>query len=102
MLMPSSQNEEVQDNYSTPSTKDPPEDKTTAVIDVMRGKPKDGCHHHCCNKHYKQKLVRVMLDSGSYGNLIFVNKDKPNAASLLKMTGSTVVEYFKWDPPDNA
>jgi hypothetical protein len=43
----------------------------------MRGKPKDGCHHHCSNKHYKQKLVRVLLDSGSDGNLVFVNKDKP-------------------------
>jgi hypothetical protein len=43
----------------------------------MRGRPKHG--HHCqrSNKHYKQKLVRVLLDSGSDSNLVFVNKDKP-------------------------
>ncbi len=28
-------------------------------------------------KHYKQKLVRVLLDSGSDGDLVFVDKDKP-------------------------
>jgi hypothetical protein len=36
-----------------------------AVKAVMRGKPKDGCHHRCSNKHYKQKLVWVLLDSSS-------------------------------------
>jgi hypothetical protein len=43
----------------------------------MRGRPKHG--HHCqgSNKHYKQKLVRVLLDSGSDGDLVFVGKDKP-------------------------
>jgi hypothetical protein len=46
MLTSSSQNKEVHDNYSTPTTKDPPEGKTMAVIAVMRGKPKDGCHCH--------------------------------------------------------
>ena len=43
----------------------------------MRGRPKPGHHHHRSNKHYKQKLVRVLLDSGSDGNLVFVDKDKP-------------------------
>jgi hypothetical protein len=43
----------------------------------MRGRPKHG--HHCqrSNKHYKQKLVRVLLDSSSEGDLVFVDKDKP-------------------------
>jgi hypothetical protein len=43
----------------------------------MRGRPKHG--HHCqhSNKHYKQKLVQVLLESGSEGNLVFVDKDKP-------------------------
>jgi hypothetical protein len=41
------------------------------------GKPKDSYHLHCSKKQYKQKLVRVLLDSGSDGNLIFVRKDKP-------------------------
>jgi hypothetical protein len=51
----------------------------------MRGKPKDGYHHHCSNKHYKQKLVQVLLDSGSDGNLVFVNKDKPMLLPSSKM-----------------
>jgi hypothetical protein len=51
---------------------------------VMRGRPKHS--HHCqhSNKHYKQKLVRVLLDSGSDGDLIFVNKDKPMLLPSLK------------------
>jgi hypothetical protein len=66
--------------------KDPPEGKTTAVIAVirMRGKPKDGCHRCHSNKHYKQKLVQVVLDSGSDGNLVFVSKDKPILLPYLK------------------
>jgi hypothetical protein len=66
----------------------------------MRGKPKDGYHHHHSNKHYKQKLVRVLLDSGSDGNLVFVNKDKPMLLPSSKKAGSTVVEYFEWDISD--
>jgi hypothetical protein len=55
MLTSSSQNEGIHVNYSTPPNTDPPEGKTTAVIAVMRGKPKDRYHHHRSNKHYKQK-----------------------------------------------
>ncbi len=77
MLMSPSQSEWIHDYYSTPPNKDPPENKTTAVIAVMRGKPNDGYHPHRSNKHNKQKLVRVLLDSGSDGNFVFVNKDKP-------------------------
>ncbi len=43
----------------------------------MKGKPKDGHHCHRNNKHYKQRLMRVLLDSGSDGDLGFLNKDKP-------------------------
>jgi hypothetical protein len=43
----------------------------------MRGNPKDGYTRQHSNKHCKQKRVRVLLDSGSDGDLIFVNKDKP-------------------------
>jgi hypothetical protein len=43
----------------------------------MRGRPKHGHHHQHSNKHYKQKLVRVLLDFGSDGNLVFVDEDKP-------------------------
>jgi hypothetical protein len=77
MLTSPSQSKDVHDNHSTPTATNPPEDKTTTVIAVMRGKPKDAYHHHCSNKHYKQKLVQVLLDSGSDSDLVFVNKDKP-------------------------
>jgi hypothetical protein len=62
MMTSPSQNKEIHVNYSTLSKKDPPEGKITAVIAVMRGKPKDGYHRHRSNKHYKQKLVQVLLD----------------------------------------
>jgi hypothetical protein len=62
---------------STLLNKDPPEGKTTAVAAVMRGRPR--LSHHCqgSNKHDKQKLVQILLDSGSDGDLVFVDKDKP-------------------------
>jgi hypothetical protein len=46
MLTSSSQPEEIHSNHSILPKKDPPEGKTTAIIAVMRGKPKDGYHHH--------------------------------------------------------
>jgi hypothetical protein len=75
--MSPSQSKDVHDNNSTPTTSNPPEGKTTAVIAVMRGNPKDGYTHLCSNKHCKQRIVRVLLDSGSDGDLIFVSKDEP-------------------------
>ncbi len=57
--------------------KDLPEGRTTAIVAVMRGKPKHGHPRQCSNKHYKQKLVRVLLDSGSDSDLVFIDKDKP-------------------------
>jgi hypothetical protein len=77
MLTSPSQSEDVHDNNSTPTASNPPEDKTTAVIAVMRGNPKDGYTHQRSNKHCKQRIVRVLLDRGSDGDLIFVSKDKP-------------------------
>jgi hypothetical protein len=73
----SSQNVDLLNNHSILPKKDPPEGKTTAIIAVMRGKPKDVYQHHHSNKHYKQKSVRVLLDSGSNSNLVFINKNKP-------------------------
>ncbi len=43
----------------------------------MRGRPKHGHHRQQSKKHYKQKLVRVLLDSDSDGDLVFEDKDKP-------------------------
>jgi hypothetical protein len=76
MLMSSSKSKDVHDNNSTP-TANPLEGKTTAVIAVMRGNPKDGCTRLHSNKHCKQRMVQVLLDSGSDGDLIFVNKNNP-------------------------
>ncbi len=77
MLTSPSQSEELHVNHSTPTASDPSEGSTTAVVAVMRGNPKDGYTRQCSNKHCKQKIVRVLLDSGSNGNHIFVNKEKP-------------------------
>ncbi len=77
MLISPSRSKGLHNNISTPTASYPPEGKTTAVIAVMRGSPKDGnsCLHS--NKHCKQRMVQVLLDSGSDSDLIFVNKDKP-------------------------
>jgi hypothetical protein len=71
----SSQSKEIHINHSTPTTSNPSEGSTKAVVDMMRAK--DGYTRQCRNKHCKQNIVRVLLDCGSNGNLIFVNKDKP-------------------------
>ncbi len=73
----STQNESNKVNYSTLVKGNPPEGKTTAVVAVMRGTSKHGYHRHRSNMHYKKQIVRVLLDSGSDGDLVFVNKDKP-------------------------
>jgi hypothetical protein len=77
MLRSLSQSEDVHNNNSTPTASNPPEGKNTAVIAVMRGNPKDGYTRLCSNTHCKQRIVQVLLDSGSNGDLIFVSKDKP-------------------------
>jgi hypothetical protein len=73
----SSQKEGILKKKNTLPNKDPPEGKTTTIVAVMRGRQKHSHHHQRSNKHYKQKLVRVLLDSGSDGNLVFIDKDKP-------------------------
>jgi hypothetical protein len=77
MLMSPSKSEDVHVNNSTPTASNPTEGRTTAVIAVMRGNLKDGYTHLRSNKHCKQKIVWVLLDSGSDSDLIIVNKDKP-------------------------
>jgi hypothetical protein len=85
MMMSSTQNKSKKANCSTPAKGNPPEGKTTAVVAVMlRGNSKHGYHRHCSNKHYKKKIVWVLLDSGSDGDLVFVDKDKPMLPSYLK------------------
>jgi hypothetical protein len=78
MMTSSSQKEGILKKKSTLPNKDPPEGKTTAIVAVMRrGRPKHSHHRQHSNKHYKQKLVHVLLNSGSDGVLVFVDKDKP-------------------------
>jgi hypothetical protein len=79
--------------------KDPPEGKTTAIVAVMRGRPKHDHHRQHSNKHYKRKLVRVLLDSGSDGDLIFIDKDKPmllpSAKRLVPQSWNTLSGRFQ-------
>jgi hypothetical protein len=77
MMTSSSQKKTILKKNSILPKKDPPEGRTTAIIAVMRGRPKNSCHRPRINKHYKQKLVQVLLDSGSDSNLVFIDKDKP-------------------------
>ncbi len=77
MMTSSDQKGKLLKKNSVTPTKDPPKGKTTAIVAVMRDRPKHSHHRQCSNKHYKQKLVWVLLDSGSNGDLIFVDKDKP-------------------------
>jgi hypothetical protein len=76
--------------------KDPLEGKTTAIVAVMRGKPKHGHHCHRSNKHYKQKLVLVLLGSGSDGNLVFIDKDKPMLLPSLKNLVPQLWNTLNW------
>ena len=99
MLTSPSQSEELYVNHSTPTASNPSEGSTTAVVAVMRGNPKDGYTCQSSNKHRKQKTVRVLLDSGSNGNLIFVNKDKlmllPYLKRLVPQSWNTLNGIFK-------
>jgi hypothetical protein len=60
MITSSSQKEEILNTNSILPNKDPPEGKTTAIVAVMRGRPKPSHHHQRSNKHYKQKLAPVL------------------------------------------
>jgi hypothetical protein len=77
MMTSPSQSKELHVNHSNPTSSNPSEGSTTAVVAVMRGNPKDGYTRQRSSKHCKQKIVQVLLDSGSNGNLIFVNNEKP-------------------------
>jgi hypothetical protein len=77
MMTSASQKEGILKKNSILPKKDPPEGKTTAIVAVMRGNSRHGHHQQCSNKHYMQKLVWILLDTGSDGSLVFVDKDKP-------------------------
>jgi hypothetical protein len=77
MMTSSSKTKGILKKKSALLSKDPPEGKTIAIAAVMRGRPNHSHHHQSSNKHYTQKLVRVLLDSGSDGDLVFIDKDKP-------------------------
>ncbi len=77
MMTSSSQKGKILKKNSIILNKDPPESRTTTIVTVMRGRPKHSHHRQRSNKHYKQKLVRVLLDSSSDGDLVFVGKTNP-------------------------
>ncbi len=84
MMASSSQKGKILKKNSIIPNKDPPEGRTTAIVAVMKGRPKHSHHRQCSNKHYKQKLVHVLLDSGSDSDLVFVDKDKLMLLPSLK------------------
>jgi hypothetical protein len=84
MMMSSGQTDKLFKKKNVTPNKDPSEGKTTTIVAVMRGRPKHSHHRRCSNKHYKQKILRVLLDSGSDGGLIFVDKDKPMLLPSVK------------------
>jgi hypothetical protein len=77
MMMSSHQKGKILKKNCILPNKDPPEGRTTAIVAVMRGRPKHGHHCQCSNKHYKKKIVQALLNSGSDGDLVFVDQDKP-------------------------
>jgi hypothetical protein len=77
MMTSSSQKCKILKKNSIIPNKDPPEGRTPTIVAVMRGRPKHSHHRQRSNKHYKQKLVQVLLDSGSDSDFVFVDKDKP-------------------------
>ncbi len=99
MLTSPSQSKDIHNNNSTRTAFNPLEGKTTAVIAAMRGNPKDDCTRLHSNKNCMHRMVQVLLDSGSDGDLIFVNKVKPMLLPYSPKAVSTVVECFKWDLP---
>jgi hypothetical protein len=84
MMMSSSKTKGIFKEKSTLLNKNPPEGKTAAIVAVMRGRPKHSHHPQSSNKHYMQKLVRVLLDSGSDSELVLVNKNKSILLPSLK------------------
>ncbi len=94
MLTSPSQSKELHVYHSSPTASNPFEGSTTAVVAVMRGNPKDGYTRQRSNKHCQQKIVRVLLDSGSNSDLIFVNKDKPMLLPYSKRLVPQLWEIF--------
>jgi hypothetical protein len=99
MMTSSSQKEGILKKNNILPKNDPPEGKTTAIVAVMWGRPKQSHHRQRSIKHYKQNLVRVLLDSGSDGDLVFVDKDKPmllpSSKKLLPQLWNTLNGMFQ-------
>jgi hypothetical protein len=52
MMTSPSQNGRILKKNSILPNKDPPQGRTTAIVAVMRGRPKYGHHRQCSNKHH--------------------------------------------------
>ncbi len=58
-----------------------------------------GYHRHRSNKHYKKQIVRVLLDSSSDGDLVFVSKDKLMLLFswfIMSFLSRLVPRFFLW------
>jgi hypothetical protein len=99
MMTSLSQKERILKKNSILPNKDPPEGNTTAIVAVMRGKPRHSDHCQRSNKHYKQKILWVLLDSGSDSNLVFLDKDKtmllPSSKRLVPQSWNTSNGMFQ-------
>jgi hypothetical protein len=99
MLTSLSKSKDVYVNNSTPTASNQTEGRTTAVLAGMSGNPKVVYTRQRTNKHCKQKIVWVLLDSGSDGDLIFVNKDKPmllpSSKKLVPQLWNTLNRIFQ-------
>ncbi len=58
MMTSSDQKGKLLKKMNVTPNKDPPEGKTTAIVAVMRGRPKHSHHRQCSNKHYKRNWCR--------------------------------------------
>ncbi len=93
MMTSSSQKGKILKKNSIIPNKAPPEGRTTAIVAVMRGRPKHSHHRQCSNKHY------VLLDSGFDGDIVFVDKDKsmllPSSKRLVPQSWNTSNGSFR-------
>ena len=88
-------------NFSSPPAGlDAPEGKTTAIAAVIKCMPeKNAGRHRVSNKHKTKKIVRVLLDSGSDGDLLFHKKGKtmllPYSKRLVPLSWHTLNGIFQ-------
>jgi hypothetical protein len=96
MMTSSSQKGKLLKKNSITPNKDPPEERTTAIVAVMRGRSKHG--HHCqhSNKHYKQKLVYKPMLLPSSKRLIPQSWNTSNGRFQTKQKAEIELNFFEY------